>query len=106
MELYRITTDQWSKQLSASGNAARWNSKGNFMIYTAQSKALACLENLVLTSGEGNNSLYSVMLIEVPDAIQIHSFDIASLKKDWYAIQHYAYCQFLGDKWLQQKKQL
>ena len=71
------------------------------MIYTAQSRALACLENLVHRSGEGNNALYKVMLIEVPDTLAIENLDIKKLKKDWYSMNNYPYCQALGDKWLQ-----
>ena len=71
------------------------------MIYTAQSRALACLENLVHRSGEGNNALYKVMLIDVPDKLAIENLDIKKLKKDWYSMNNYPYCQALGDNWLQ-----
>ena len=101
MIVYRITTEEWSKKLTASGNAARWNSRGNFMIYTAQSRALACLENLVHRSGEGNSALYKVMLIDVPDNLEIETTDVKKLKKDWYSMVNYPYCQSIGDKWLQ-----
>jgi RES domain-containing protein len=53
MEVYRISLARWTTALTASGNAARWNSKGKFVIYTASSAALACLENVVYRSGEG-----------------------------------------------------
>jgi RES domain-containing protein len=101
MVVYRITTAQWSAKLTASGYPARWSSRGSFMIYTAQSRALACLENLVHRSGEGNNALYKVMLIEVPDTLTIENLDLKKLKKDWYSMNNYPYCQALGDKWLQ-----
>lgn len=100
MIVYRITTKEWSRKLSASGNAARWNSKGNFVIYTAESRALACLENMVHRSGVGSNALYRVMLINVPDKLKIETLDVSKLKKDWHAIQNYYYCQAIGDKWL------
>jgi RES domain-containing protein len=100
MTVFRITTEQWSKQLTASGYPARWNSRGNFIIYTAQSRALACLENLVHRSGEGNNALFKVMVIEVPDSIKVDVVDIKTLKKDWYAIANYAYCQSIGNQWV------
>ena len=71
------------------------------MIYSAQSRALACLENLVHRSGEGNNALYKVMLIEVPDSLKVEELDIKKLKKDWYSSNNYPYCQAIGNKWLQ-----
>ena len=100
MNVFRITTDQWSGSLTASGYPARWSANGRFVIYTAESRSLACLENLVHRSGEGNNLLYKVMVIELPDTIQIEVIDANTLKKDWHAITNYAYCQSLGSKWL------
>ncbi|MEO6719310.1 MAG: RES family NAD+ phosphorylase, partial [Ferruginibacter sp.] len=99
-----ITTIQWSKSLTASGYPARWNSRGNFVMYTAESRSLACLENLVHRSGEGNNALYKVLLIEIPVAIEIETLDINSLKKDWYTIDNYAYCQDIGGRWLNDQR--
>ena len=104
MTVFRITTEQWSKQLTGSGHSARWSSRGNFIIYTAQNRALACLENLVHRSGEGSNALFKVMLIEVPDSIKIHVVDLKILKKDWYTMPNYAYCQSIGNQWLRDAK--
>ena len=104
MNVYRITTIQWSKSLTASGYAARWNAKGSFVIYTAGSRSLACLENLVHRSGEGNNALYRVMVIDIPDAIKMDNVDAATLKKDWHNIDNYPYCQSVGAKWLMEQK--
>lgn len=104
MIVYRITTEKWSKSLTASGNAARWSAKGNFVIYTAESRSLACLENLVHRSGEGNNDLYKVMVIEIPDTLNIEVIDIASLINDWQSTDNYIYCQSLGGNWLNNLK--
>jgi RES domain-containing protein len=104
MIVFRITTEQWCKSLTASGYPARWSAKGRFVIYTAESRSLACLENLVHRSGEGNNGLYKVMVIEIPDSIKIEVIEAASLKKDWHTIYNYVYCQSLGNKWLNEGK--
>jgi RES domain-containing protein len=101
MIVYRITTEEWSKKLTASGYPARWNSRGNFMIYTAESRALACLENLVHRSGEGNSALYKVMVIDIPDSLTIEITKVKKLKPDWNSMANYPYCQSIGDKWLQ-----
>ena len=100
MIVYRITTEKWSKSLGASGYAARWNAKGSFIIYTAESRSLACLENMVHRSGEGDTALYKVMLIEIPDKVEITKITTGTLKKNWYAIENYPYCQAIGAKWL------
>ena len=100
MIVFRITTIQWSNSLTASGYPARWNSRGNMMIYAAESRSLACLENLVHRSGEGNNALYKVMLIEIPPSVEIEILETKDLKNDWYTIDNYAYCQDIGGRWL------
>ncbi|MEP7143751.1 MAG: RES family NAD+ phosphorylase [Ferruginibacter sp.] len=100
MTVFRITTDQWSKSLTASGYPARWSAKGRFVIYTAESRSLACLENLVHRSGEGNDNLYKVMVIGIPHTLAIEVINVSSLKKDWHTIDNYVYCQSLGSKWL------
>ncbi len=104
MTVFRITAAQWSKQLTASGYPARWSRRGSFVIYTAQSRALACLENLVHRSGEGNNAFFKVMLIEVPNSLKVEVVDTKILKKDWYALTNYAYCQAIGDQWVRDGK--
>ena len=100
MIVYRITTAQWSKQLQASGNVARWNSRGNFVIYTAGSRSLACLENLVHRSGEMCSKQYKVMLIEIPDSINMEEILLKSLDIDWKNLTNFSYCQSIGTKWL------
>lgn len=104
MTVFRITTNQWSKSLTASGYPARWSARGHFVIYTAESRSLACLENLVHRSGEGDNALYKVMVIEIPDILTMEEINASSLKKDWHTIDNYVYCQSLGSKWLNELK--
>ena len=100
MIVYRIAKEEYSTALKASGYAARWNHKGSFVIYTAESRSLACLENLVHRSGEGNNALYKVMLIQVPDNLKIHFIEEVNLKPGWQNFENYRYCQNIGADWL------
>ena len=76
MLVYRITTKELSTFLAASGNSARWNTKGNNVIYTSSSRALACLENIVHRSGEGLNKIFKVVIIEIPAFVQIKKIQI------------------------------
>jgi len=78
--------------------------RGDFVIYTAESRSLACLENLVHRSGEGANNLYKVMIIEIPEAVATDTIALSSLKKDWYTIDNYIYCQAIGNKWLNENR--
>jgi RES domain-containing protein len=99
MEIYRICLEKYSHALVASGNRARWNSKGNFVIYTAGTRALACLENVVHRSGEGLKELFKVVVIGVPDQLPIETLLPAQLPDNWHLPQHYFLCQPLGDRW-------
>ncbi len=101
MLLYRITLEKWSKTLTASGQPARWNSKGKYVIYTAGSRALACLENVVHRSGEGLSQLFKVMVIEVPDEIHVESVSLENLPENWHEFSSYSFCQQIGDDWIE-----
>ena len=60
MLVYRITKAKYAKELVASGFRNRWNEDGQFVIYTSDSRSLACLENLVHRSNSGNNRIRPV----------------------------------------------
>ena len=103
MEVYRITRSIYADRLVASGSAARWNTRGRFVIYTAGSRALACLENVVHRSGEGLQDLFRVMVINVPDTVPIDTVSLDELPTDWADYQNYDVCQQRGENWLLQQ---
>ncbi len=100
MLVYRITKAIYADRLVASGGAARWNSRGQYVIYTAASRALACLENVVHRSGEGFIDLFRVMVIDIPDDLPIERIAREALVSDWVDFQQYDSCQQLGNNWL------
>lgn len=100
MITYRITLAKWSGRLKASGRAARWNSNGQFMLYSASTRALACLENLVHRRGFGAEDLFRVTLIDIPDDLKIEKITQRKLPANWQKYINYAFCQSLGDEWL------
>ena len=53
MHVYRITVENHAGSLIASGHPAWWNTNDSKMIYTASSKALARLDNVVHCSALG-----------------------------------------------------
>ena len=67
MLVFRIALTKYAKILVASGRAARWNSNDVKVIYTANSRALACLENVVHRSKLGLSANFSLMQIGIPD---------------------------------------
>ena len=100
MLIYRITKTQYADRLVASGGAARWNPRGRFVIYTAATRALACLENVVHRSGEGLLDNFRVMVIEVPDELAVETIRPETLPPDWFDFARYGQCQERGDNWL------
>lgn len=105
MFVYRITKVTYADRLVASGGAARWNergpsSRGQFVIYTAATRALACLENVVHRSGEGLLDTFRVMVIEIPDELSIDTISIDTLPSDWFDFGQYDTCQRIGGEWL------
>ncbi|MCY7351276.1 MAG: RES family NAD+ phosphorylase [Cytophagaceae bacterium] len=101
MRVYRISLARWADRLTASGHPARWNSKGRFVLYTAASRALACLENVVHRSGEGLHEAFRVMTIDVPDTVPIELVDETRLPGAWTHFEFYAETQAFGDEWIQ-----
>ena len=100
MITYRIILEKWAGHLTASGRAARWNSNGRFTLYTASTRALACLENMVHRRSIGQDELFRVTLIEIPDDLKIKKITKRKLPGDWQEYINYAACQAIGDAWL------
>ncbi|MGB3585877.1 MAG: RES family NAD+ phosphorylase [Tunicatimonas sp.] len=106
MEVYRICLKKWSTKLTTSGFPARWNSKGKFVLYTASSRALACLENVVHRSGEGLNGSFKVMVIKIPNEVAITEVEEGQLPMNWIDFAAYSECQKIGDQWVNDNKTL
>lgn len=100
MYVYRITLEKYADSLVASGIPARWNTKDVKVIYTASSRALACLENVVHRSAFGLQSLFRTLVIEVPDNLSIATVTKESLLPDWHLFQNYPSTQAIGNEWI------
>ena len=100
MEVYRITRAIYTDRLMASGGVARWNTRGRFVIYTAGSRALACLENVVHRSGEGLQDLFRVMVVHIPDELTVETIALRDLPDNWADYQNFDVCQQQGENWL------
>lgn len=104
MLVYRIVLDKWATSLVGSGRAARWNSNGRFMLYTASTRALACLENLAHRRSVGKDELYKTVIIRVPSTLNIKEIKKEVLPINWMEFSHYRECQLMGDRWLDQQE--
>jgi len=104
MQVYRIALAKYAIDLIASSRAARWNLNDTEMIYTAGSRSLACLENVVHRNQIGLNQAFKVMTIEVPDDIKILTADLKKLPVNWTEYQNIPLTQQIGEEWIIEEK--
>ncbi len=90
--------------LYASGRANRWNYPEERVIYTAGSRSLACLENVVHSSGEALQQTFVVVVIYIPDELTIQTIPTNDLLNDWYMTARHPVCQQLGSDWIKSQK--
>ena len=102
MIVYRISHVRFAR-LTASGREARWSSTGNFVLYTASNRSLACLENVVHRDREGLMGDYRILNIEIPEKVAIETVTLNQLPENWKS-QETIICRQLGDTWIEKGK--
>lgn len=100
MVVYRITIQKYAAGLFASGNPARWNSKDIKMIYTASSRALACLENVVHRTSKGLNDNFKTILVDIPNDLILAEIKISDLNTEWKSFANMPHTQKIGTQWI------
>jgi RES domain-containing protein len=106
MLVYRITLAKYANALVASGNEGRWNTRGAKVIYSASSRSLACLENLVHRSGIGPEYLFKTMIIEIPGTIPVTTIDIKQLPDNWNTLFSLNLTRNMGELWYRERNTL
>ena len=99
MIVFRISSNEYAGKLQASGIAARWNSAKQNVLYTSESRALACLENLVHRSSSQLFGLFRTQVIEIPDLMNIKSIEEIKLPEKWFTTEKVSVCRGLGSSW-------
>lgn len=102
MIVYRINNCRYAKDLSGQGAAlygGRWNNKGVYVVYTAQSRALALLE-AVVHIGNIPDIGYCMTTIEIPDH-SIQHIQADDLPPDWTDNPSPNYLKAIGDRFVQ-----
>src|SRR5215469_10349140 len=99
MLAYRITLKQFSTSLFAPGLSGRWNGSGRKVVYCAESIALAFLENMVRRQGVGFNSDFRIMLLDIPDNLEVRAIAASDLPDGWRSFTDYSFCQSMGNAW-------
>lgn len=107
MIIYRLTKGDHINDLSGTGSklfGGRWNSVGQFAIYTTENISLAILEILVHVKKYNRPLDYHLITITVPDNIKPSIIHSGKLKKNWK--DDPAYTQFMGDAFIKAKENL
>lgn len=89
MKVYRVERKKYLKITLKGIGAAftegyRWNSPNTYLVYTAESRALATLEvsvHLDLSEDLPNDRFY--VQVDIPDDIQILEIDLKDLPDNW-----------------------
>ncbi len=107
MVVYRIAACSYIDDLSGKGAAlygGRWNSKDVYMLYTAESPALAMLE-AVVHIGRIQEKGYCMVSIELPDD-KLLSLSISDLPADWHSHPAPDQLKKTGDRFIRENKAL
>lgn len=89
MEVFRLSSSKYANDLSGTGakiHGGRWNRKGNAVLYTAGTRALALVEVLVHTTNAFLPLNYQLITIYIPDD-SILTIPTKSLPEDWNNIE-------------------
>ena len=110
MRVYRIEREKYlDTTLSGIGagltEGYRWNSLHTFLVYTAESRALATLEvsvHLDLNEDLPTDRYY--VEIDIPDDVEILELSVEDLPENWDAKPPVIETQFIGDDFVIQNQ--
>lgn len=108
MKVYRVERKKYLKTTLKGIGAAltegyRWNSLNTYLVYTAESRALATLEvsvHLDLSEDLPTDRLY--VEIDIPDDIQILEIDPVDSPDNWDSRPPILETQFIGDDFVKE----
>lgn len=107
MEVFRITKESFSKELTASGRANRWNIDDQYMIYTGSSRSLSTLELIVHRNVVSPAFKYKVMIISIADDENLFTSILQTdLSDNWRSMISYPELQKLGSEWYRSNRSL
>ncbi len=101
MKLYRISKCGFVNDLSGRGAAmygGRWNSKGKYILYTAETASLALLETVAHMTNIASLS-YCMICLEIPET-SIDQYTIAELPANWQNYPPPVQLRQIGDEFI------
>ena len=99
MIVYRISSNRFADKLQASGIPSRWNHGKQYVLYTSESRALACLENVVHRSMVTLQGLFKTQVILIPNPVKIEIVKEKDLPQGWNKNERFSVCKNLGSAW-------
>lgn len=106
MEVYRISSTKYSKTLTASGSANRWNRRSQYVLYTGEARSLSMLETVVHKAVKGGID-YETMIISIADDDDFYTrVALTDLPPNWREVAAYPDLQIIGSDWYQTNKSL
>jgi RES domain-containing protein len=105
MEVYRLSREKFSHNLSGTGAAlygARWNSVGTELVYTAANRSLAMAEVAVHLTLATLPEDFVMLTISIPDDISIETILEKDLSDGWNNFPYLSNTQGIGDKFVTQ----
>lgn len=102
MEVFRLSSSKYANDLSGTGakiHGGRWNKKGDAVLYTAGTRALALVEVLVHTTNAFLPLNYQLITIYIPDD-SILTIPTKSLPEDWNNIEPSESTSKISTAWL------
>lgn len=110
MEVFRITQEQFSDDLTGNGSrlfGGRWNSEGLFAVYVSSSRSLALLETLAhLPPKMLDVKVYNLITISISSDVFSEEISLTSLADGWDAPEAQLYTKGIGDRFLRNNKAL
>ncbi len=109
MIVYRLSKAGFCNDLSGKGAelaGGRWNSKGNALLYTGETRALCTAEIAVHTPLGIVPVTYYLSYIEIPDRVKSIGLSMEQLPTGWTCFPHSESTQLIGDQFIKAKSSL
>src|SRR5450432_209576 len=100
MIIYRLTTEEFSKDLSGEGSrlhGGRWNFEGRAVLYTSECISLCILEILVRANKDTSPDSYTLTSLKLPEN-SFSEIQLGKLIENWQL--NLEYTQYIGDEFL------
>jgi RES domain-containing protein len=107
MEVFRLSREKYSRQLSGEGTAiggGRWDSIGTELVYTASNRSLAMAEVAVHLALASVPEDFLMLTINVPASVSVQMVSEDDLPFDWQVFPYAPASQTIGDRFIAEGK--